>query len=84
MIQKSLVRIWLKFLKEEYHKNIFYFLLHHVLSQYEIWDKSTRIFSSILISWLVHIFGLQKSIVKSVHTLFSKTNYTCFYNKLSI
>jgi hypothetical protein len=33
-IQKSLVRIWLQFLKEEFHIKIYYFMFHNILSHY--------------------------------------------------
>jgi len=33
-IQKSLIKIWLGFLREDYHIKFYYLMLHHILSHY--------------------------------------------------
>jgi hypothetical protein len=33
-IQKSLIKIWLWFLKEDFHIKVYYLMLHHILSHY--------------------------------------------------
>jgi hypothetical protein len=34
-IKKSLVRIWLGFLKERFHRIIYYLMLYHILNHYK-------------------------------------------------
>jgi hypothetical protein len=33
-IQKSLIKIWLWFLREDFHMKSYYLILHHILSHY--------------------------------------------------
>jgi hypothetical protein len=64
-IQKSLVGVRLSFLNENFHINIYYCMLHHILSCYiKFWLKTKWKFFTILINWLVHVFEFQRFIVK--------------------
>jgi hypothetical protein len=57
-IQKTLVKIWLQFFKDDFHIHIYYFMLHHIWVI--IWNRNENQYSIFnFLPWtsqLIHIF----------------------------
>jgi hypothetical protein len=93
IIQKSLIKVSWWFLREDFHMQIYYwmYIMYWVPINNLEWNTVwTILFSTIPLHWLVHIFVLQRIIVKS-GCIFIENNYInifiiklLMYNQLQI